>query len=62
MDAVMPKPSTRRNNDAVNPATGPATARSNIESQFFGGDFRGVIEPVSPSVIDGIRFGTPRSN
>jgi hypothetical protein len=62
MDAVILNPFMRRKNEAAKPANGPATARSNIEFQFFGGDFRGVIVPVSPSDIEGIRFGNPISN
>lgn len=46
----------------MNPAAGPAKAKSNKAFEFGGGDFNGVMAPAIPVIGEGMMFGTPTSN
>jgi hypothetical protein len=37
-------------------------AKSNMDFEFGGGDFSGVIAPVKPVAMEGIKLGRPISN
>jgi hypothetical protein len=58
----MSKPERRRTSESARPARGPAIAKSHMDFEFGGGDFRGVIAPVKAVVMEGIKLGRPISN
>ncbi len=61
-EAVNSKPLRRKKKERANPARGTAIPKSKRDLKFGGGDLSGVIAPVNPVVIEGIKFGRPLSN
>ena len=51
-------PTTIASNEATIPASGPATAKSNMAAIFFGGELNVVTLLVIPVTIDGTNVGT----
>lgn len=57
LTAVICEPTEIANSEAIIPASGPATAKSNRAALFLGGDLNVVTELVIPVMMEGTKVG-----